>query len=229
MAVWAIIPAAGTGQRFGGGVPKQYVRVAGRPLLGHVLELFLAAPGITGIVVATAPGDERWRGLWTQASRPIVQASGGATRAESVLAALTAIEERVAPMDWALVHDAARPCLAPEDLARLLEALREDPVGGLLALPVVDTLKRGDAHGRVTATAERAGLWRALTPQMFRYGLLRNALAGALAQGAAITDESAAMERVGHAPRLVAGSAGNVKVTQATDLALVEAILRARG
>lgn len=229
MAVWAVIPAAGTGQRFGGDVPKQYVEVAGRPLLAHVLDLFLTAPGITGIVVATAPGDERWRALRSRATPPIVQTTGGATRAESVLAALAAIEDRVAPSDWALVHDAARPCLTHQDLAGLLGALAEDPVGGLLAMPVVDTLKRADSRGRVGGTAEREGLWRALTPQMFRYGLLRSALADALAHGVEITDESMAMERAGHAPRLVAGSAGNIKVTRAEDLALAEAILRARG
>lgn len=229
MAVWAVIPAAGTGQRFGGDVPKQYAELAGRPLLAHVLELFLTAPGIAGIVVATAPGDERWRALCSSPPRPIVQTIGGESRAESVLAALAAIEERVGASDWALVHDAARPCLTPRDLAGLLEALAQDPVGGLLAMPVVDTLKRADARGRVGATAERAGLWRALTPQMFRYGLLRSALADALAHGVEITDESMAMERAGHAPRLVAGGAGNIKVTRAEDLALAEAVLRARG
>lgn len=228
MAVWAIIPAAGTGLRFGGGVPKQYVEVAGRPLLAHVLDLFLTAPGIAGLVLATAPGDERWRTLVTQSPRPVVSALGGATRAESVLAALAAIEDRVSASDWALVHDAARPCLAPEDLERLLETLSEDPVGGLLATPVVDTLKREDGAARVAGTAERAGLWRALTPQMFRYGLLRHALADALAHGIEITDESAAMEGAGHSPRLVAGRADNIKVTRPADLVLVETILHGR-
>lgn len=228
MAVWAIIPAAGAGQRFGAGVPKQYAEVAGRPLLGHVLDLFLAAQGITGLVLATAPGDERWRALVADAKRPVVHATGGATRAESVLAALTAIERRAAESDWALVHDAARPCLSGEDLAHLIAALSDQPVGGLLALPVVDTLKRADAGGGVAGTADRAGLWRALTPQMFRYGLLRSALAEALASGVEITDESAAMERAGHTPRLIAGSTNNIKVTRPADLALVESILRTR-
>lgn len=230
MAVWAVIPAAGVGRRFGAGIPKQYLEVAGRPLLAHVLDRFLEAQGVSAIVLATAAGDERWRGLLPSQPRiPIVPAQGGTTRAESVLAALDAVADEAAPDDWALVHDAARPCLSAADLQRLLTKAASDTAGGLLATPVVDTLKRADDAGRVTATVERNGLWRALTPQMFRYKLLRDALCGALADGFEITDEASAMEHAGHRPLLVAGGAENIKVTRPADLALAETILYGRG
>jgi len=229
VAVWAVIPAAGVGRRFGADVPKQYLAAAGRPLLAHVLDLFLAAPAVSAIVLATAPEDERWRDLLPASpSRPVVRAPGGGTRAGSVLAALDAVAGDAAPDDWALVHDAARPCLSRADLERLIDALSNDAVGGLLATPVVDTLKRSDDSDRVTGTAERGGLWRALTPQMFRFALLRDALREALAAGFEITDEASAMERAGHRPRLVAGGAENIKVTRPEDLALAEIILRGR-
>jgi len=229
MSVWAVIPAAGSGQRFGADIPKQYQAVAGKPMLAHVLELLLTAPGIDGLVLVTAPGDTRWRDWVPEpASRRMFTATGGATRAASVRGALAALEGVAAADDWALVHDAARPCLAAEDLAKLLGELHDDPVGGLLAAPVVDTLKRGDASGHVVATQAREGLWRALTPQMFRYGLLCAALDGALDAGVDVTDEACAMEWAGHAPRLVNGGVDNVKVTRAEDLALAEAVLRAR-
>lgn len=229
MAVWAIIPAAGSGQRFGGRVPKQYLEVAGKPLLGRVLELFLSAPGIDAVVLATAVGDARWQALVPGvAPRPLIHAIGGATRAASVLSALDAIETHAQRTDWALVHDAARPCLSMHDLDRLLRTLAQDPVGGLLATPVVDTLKQADVNQRVLTTTERTGLWRALTPQMFRYELLRGALRAALSQGVDVTDEASAMEKAGHAPRLVKGAADNIKVTRREDLALAEVILRTR-
>lgn len=229
MSVWAIVPAAGSGRRFGATTPKQYKRAAGQPLLAHVLDLLLTAPGIDGLVLATASDDARWRDCIPEGTtRRLIAVAGGATRAASVRAALTALEDVAASDDWVLVHDAARPCLAPEDLSRLLAELRDDPVGGLLAAPVVDTLKRSDESGHVTATENRDDLWRALTPQMFRYGLLCAALDGALEAGVKVTDEACAMEWAGHAPRLISGGVDNVKVTRAEDLALVEAILRAR-
>lgn len=229
MSVWVIVPAAGSGQRFGAECPKQYQRVAGRPLLAHVLDLLLTAPGIEGLVLATAANDTRWRDCVSENNgRRLITVTGGATRAASVRAALTALEGVAAAGDWALVHDAARPCLSPEDLAHLLAELRDDPVGGLLAAPVVDTLKRGDESGHVSATESRDGLWRALTPQMFRYDLLCSALDGALDAGVEVTDEACAMEWAGHAPRLVSGGVDNIKVTRAEDLALAEAILHAR-
>ncbi|MGA7966611.1 MAG: 2-C-methyl-D-erythritol 4-phosphate cytidylyltransferase [Gammaproteobacteria bacterium] len=229
MSVWAIVPAAGSGQRFGAGSPKQYQMAAGQPLLAHVLDLLLTATGIEGLVLATAASDTRWHDCVPKNNgRKLIAVTGGATRAASVRAALSALEGMAVADDWALVHDAARPCLAPQDLSRLLVELHDDPVGGLLAAPVVDTLKRGDESGHVTATEKRDGLWRALTPQMFRYGLLSSALDGALDAGVEVTDEACAMEWAGHTPRLVSGGVDNVKVTRAEDLALAEAILSAR-
>ncbi len=229
MSVWAIVPAAGSGQRFGVGDPKQYRLLAGKPILAHVIDLFLAAPGIDGLVLVTAAADTRWR-TWVpkHAARPLIAVTGGATRAASVQAALTALEGVATAGDWALVHDAARPCLAPADLSRLLDELKDDPVGGLLAAPVVDTLKQDGGSGHVIATQNRDGLWRALTPQMFRYGLLCSALDGALNAGVEVTDEAYAMEWAGHAPRLVSGGESNIKITHREDLALAEAILHAR-
>jgi 2-C-methyl-D-erythritol 4-phosphate cytidylyltransferase len=145
-----------------------------------------------------------------------------------VLSGLEALADRAAADDWVLVHDAARPCLSTAEIEALFSEIGDDPVGGLLALPLADTLKRADDEHRVAATVPRAGLWRALTPQMFRYGLLREALAAAVAAGVAVTDEAAAMERAGHRPALVAGSGANLKVTTPEDLALAEAVLRAR-
>lgn len=229
MSVWAIVPAAGSGQRFGARSPKQYQMAAGQPLLAHVLDLLLTASGIEGLVLATAASDTRWRDCVPKNNgRKLIAVTGGATRAASVRAALSALEGMALADDWALVHDAARPCLAPQDLSRLLVELHDDPIGGLLAAPVVDTLKRGDESGHVTATEKRDGLWRALTPQMFRYGLLSSALVGALDAGVEVTDEACAMEWAGHTPRLVSGGVDNVKVTRAEDLALAEAILSAR-
>lgn len=229
MSVWAVVPAAGSGQRFGADIPKQYLDLEGKPLLGHVLDLFLQAPGIDGLVLVAAGTDTRWRALLPDpVPRPVLVAEGGATRAASVLSALAALEGHVRPDDWVLVHDAARPCLAAGDLANLIETLGDDPVGGLLAAPVVDTLKRADEQGRVAATQDRTGLWRALTPQMFRYELLATALRGALAAGVDVTDEACAIEWAGHKPRLVSGGIDNVKVTRPQDLPLAAAIMHAR-
>jgi 2-C-methyl-D-erythritol 4-phosphate cytidylyltransferase len=229
VSVWAIVPAAGRGSRFGGPIPEQYLAVAGRAVLAHVIDLFMNEPAVAGVAVAVAADDSEWARVAPRApAKPLVVARGGPTRADSVLAALDAIAAHVGPRDWALVHDAARPLLDPADLARLIEVLADDPVGGILAAPVVDTLKRADADGRVAETAERDGLWRALTPQMFRYGLLRAALAEAIAAGVAVTDEAMAVERTGHAPRLVPGGTENIKITSPEDVAVVDAVLRAR-
>lgn len=229
VSVWAVVPAAGRGRRFGAAIPKQYLELEGRPLLGHVLDLFLDAPGIDGLVLAVAKDDARWKTLVSEApTRPLMVVEGGATRAASVLSALSRLKNTAEPHDWVLVHDAARPCLSGADLRVLINTLREDPVGGLLAAPVVDTLKRADEGGRVAGTQDRAGLWRALTPQMFRLDLLSRTLRDALEAGVEVTDEASAIEWAGHKPRLVSGGADNIKVTQPEDMAMAAAILRAR-
>jgi 2-C-methyl-D-erythritol 4-phosphate cytidylyltransferase len=158
----------------------------------------------------------------------VVATSGGAERMDSVLAGLRALQDRAAPNDWVLVHDAARPCLLATELDRLLNELSDDAVGGLLAAPVVDTLKRADDGGRVLQTVPREKLWRALTPQMFRRDILQKALESAQARGVAVTDEAQAVEALGLQPRLVAGDADNIKITLPEDLLRAERILRSR-
>ncbi|MGH8273696.1 MAG: 2-C-methyl-D-erythritol 4-phosphate cytidylyltransferase [Gammaproteobacteria bacterium] len=230
MTIWVVIPAAGTGIRFGAPRPKQYLPLAGRPMLARVLDLFFGSSLIDGVVVALAANDEEWPQVKpVHPGKPLVTVVGGASRAESVAAALGAISDQTAGEDWALVHDAARPCLSPADLERLIRELQDDPVGGILATRVVDTLKRADASGLIAETVARTGLWHAQTPQMFRYGLLRRALADAISAGVMVTDEAMAMELAGFAPRLIAAQENNLKVTRAEDLPLAEAVHAARG
>ncbi|MDR1888116.1 MAG: 2-C-methyl-D-erythritol 4-phosphate cytidylyltransferase [Zoogloeaceae bacterium] len=230
---YAIIPAAGSGSRLGAELPKQYLNIMGRPLLWHVLNVFCHCPEIVRVWVALSPGDaywSEWQTLWqTFGDRLGVLFCGGASRAKSVRNALAAVGDTVLPDDWVLVHDAARPCLSPAMLDHLVTTLAEDAVGGLLAAPLADTLKRGEAVRdgagvQVRETLPRAGLWLAQTPQMFRYGLLR----AALTTHDAVTDEAGAMEAAGFAPRLVDSDISNLKVTYPTDLALAEWILRGR-
>lgn len=218
-----IIPAAGIGSRMRADRPKQYLPLVGRTLIEHTLDCFLGHPGLRAIVVCLAADDPWWPHL-PCAGHPLIQrAAGGAERADSVLNGLQCLHEAaVSAGDWVLVHDAARPNLAREDLDRLLAELAEDPVGGLLAVPARDTLKRAGPDGRVVQTVDRSVIWQAYTPQMFRLGALQEALAGALAAGVAVTDESSAMEFAGFAPRLVEGRADNLKVTRPEDLDWLE-------
>jgi 2-C-methyl-D-erythritol 4-phosphate cytidylyltransferase/2-C-methyl-D-erythritol 2,4-cyclodiphosphate synthase len=225
---WAVVPAAGHGARFASTVPKQYSTLLGQTVVEWTLQALLAEPGLAGIVVAVAAGDRRWPQLEVSRDPRIVTCIGGERRELSVASALAALAGRAADTDWVLVHDAARPCLRHDDLQALFEALGDDePVGGLLAVPVSDTLKRAD-EAQVAGTVARESLWRALTPQMFRYGLLQRALALCIERGRAVTDEASAIESLGLRPRLVRGHADNVKVTNPEDSALAEAILRAR-
>ncbi len=206
--------------------PKQYAQLAGRAMLRHVLDTFagIAAISHTFVVVSGGDGyiDELMRDGPALAGRVTIVRDGGDTRRQSVLNGLLAMRPQVADDDWVLVHDAARPGLSAGLVNRLIAALRDDAVGGLLALPVVDTLKRSDSDGRASASVPRAGLWSAQTPQMFRYGLLKKALEDA----ADVTDEAGAIEAMGLAPRLVMGSARNMKVTLPDDLALAELYLK---
>jgi 2-C-methyl-D-erythritol 4-phosphate cytidylyltransferase len=228
LRTWAVVPAAGVGMRMGADRPKQYLELAGRPVLAHALEALLAEPRIEALVLVVAQGDLAWRQVAGDDPR-VLEASGGAERCHSVLAGLERLAGQASADDWVVVHDAARPCVSPEEIARLLSALQDEPSGVLLALPLADTLKRATPDGRVQATVPRRSLWRALTPQAFRYGLLAEALAESIDAGALVTDEAAAMERAGHRPKLVRGSAQNIKITGPEDLALAEAILAARG
>ena len=214
----ALLPAAGSGSRMGSACPKQYLQIAGRPLLWYSLAAFCRHPRIDRVVVVIAPQDEWFAaGDWSAfADRLTVLPVGGATRGESVANGLAALAAEVAADDWVLVHDAARPGLSAALIDRLLDALAEDPVGGLLALPVADTVKLADAAGRVQETRSRDGLWQAQTPQMFRFAALRNALVAA--DPARMTDEASAIEAQGLSPRLVRGALSNWKVTYPEDL-----------
>ena len=206
--------------------PKQYLELAGATVLEHALRPLLSDPRISGIVVVLAPGDEFWPTLPIATTKRVQTAVGGDLRQESVLNGLLALEGRADKLDWILVHDGARPCLEAQGLDSLLTTLRDDEVGGLLAVPLSDTLKRADTSLRSESTLERNGLWRAQTPQMFRYHLLRGALRRALEQGVTVTDEAQAVEALGHRPRLVEGSPHNIKITHREDLVLAEALLR---
>lgn len=223
--IWALVPAAGSGRRFGGDVPKQYLHAAGKPLIGHALEALLAHPQTDGVVVALAADDPHWPGWTTLHGKPVVTCVGGVERADSVLAALHALPENVAHDALLLVHDAARPNVRGGDLSKLIAAANTQRDGAILAAPVRDTLKASDADHRIEATVPRAGLWRALTPQAFRRGLLQRALQAAQAAGVAVTDEAMAVERLGLHPVLVEGREDNLKVTTPADLALVEFLL----
>lgn len=224
---WAVVPAAGSGRRFGGALPKQYVEIHGLPVIDHTLQRLCSHPGVRGVVVVVSAGDPHWTGVRECLGRPVLTAPGGAERADSVLAGLMALPASVAPDDLVLVHDAARPNLAHADLDRLLTVAGAHAVGALLAAPVRDTLKRTGPTGDSLGTQPREGLWRALTPQVFRRAGLERALSAAAAAGIAVTDEAMAMERLGLFPALVEGREDNIKLTTPSDLAVLGHLLAA--
>ena len=223
--IWAVVPAAGRGTRFGGDIPKQYLEAAGKPLIAHTLDALLSHGRIDGVVVALAADDVRWPGWTSLHGKPVLRCDGGGERADSVLAALHALPKGLADDALVLVHDAARPNLRAVDIGRLIDAGSNCEDGALLAAPVRDTLKRAGHDSRVAATEPRDGLWRALTPQAFRRAPLTAALGRARADGVAVTDEAMAMERIGARPVLVEGREDNIKVTTPADLMLVEFLL----
>ncbi len=226
-APWLVVPAAGRGRRMGADRPKQYLTLAGRPVLAHTLARLHAAFPAARLCLCLDPDDAWFDPAWV----PFAdwrRVAGGAERADSVANALAAIADVAREDDLVLVHDVARPCVALDDLHRLKQALDADPVGGLLAAPVADTMKRDDGAGRVAATESRDGLWHALTPQGFRHGLLARALAAAAEAGVAVTDEASAVEALGEAPLLVPGRRDNLKITHPEDLALAGLILAAQ-
>ncbi|MEZ5621521.1 MAG: 2-C-methyl-D-erythritol 4-phosphate cytidylyltransferase [Burkholderiaceae bacterium] len=228
MACYALVPCAGTGTRAGGEGPKQYRMLAGRPLVAHTLTALAAVRRLAATLVVLAPDDAGFDAALPgfEGARGWVVRRGGATRAASVAAGLDELAARgAAADDWVLVHDAARCLLRPEWVDALIDACASDAVGGLLAQPLADTLKQAGAGGRVAATVDRSGKWAAQTPQMFRLGLLRRALAAA---GPGVTDEAAAVESLGLAPRLVAAPLENFKLTWPEDFELAERLLRAR-
>ncbi|HFD91790.1 MAG TPA: 2-C-methyl-D-erythritol 4-phosphate cytidylyltransferase [Gammaproteobacteria bacterium] len=223
--LWAVVPAAGSGRRMAADLPKQYLALNGRTVLEHTLDRLADSGVVAGIMVALAPGDSRWSGLTLPGQVPVETTEGGSSRHLSVLNALLALEDRTGPDDWVLVHDAARPCVRPADIARLVRTLWTDETGGLLGVPVADTMKRVEGE-RVTATVSRACLWHAHTPQMFRRRQLQAAIESAMQAGVEITDEASAMEHCGWRPRMVEGARDNIKVTTPGDLALAALYLR---
>ncbi|MBU0656749.1 MAG: 2-C-methyl-D-erythritol 4-phosphate cytidylyltransferase [Gammaproteobacteria bacterium] len=227
--VWIVIPAAGVGSRMQADRPKQYLLLAGKTVIEHTLACFSSHPEVAGIVVAISTGDPYWPELPQESGR-VFTAAGGKERADSVLNGLDYLANTlsVAPETWVLVHDAARPCLGRTDLDRLLAVRNSAETGGaLLAVPVRDTMKRAQPDSpHVSHTEERNGLWHALTPQMARLGVLREALTHALKKGANITDEASALEHAGLHPLLVEGDARNIKITRPADLALAEFFLK---
>ena len=220
----ALVPAAGFGARMGHGLPKQYLPLAGQPMIAHALDTLCSSPEISTVFVVLAPEDTLFHSFdWSRFGdklQPLF--CGGELRADTVLNGLLASE--IEPDDWVLVHDAARPCLTQAHLAKLIAELRDDEVGGILAVPVSDTLKRADAHDRVLRTENREQLWQAQTPQMFRAGLLTQALR----QPSRFTDEASAVEALGLQPRLVEGDSSNFKVTYPQDIKMAELILKER-
>jgi 2-C-methyl-D-erythritol 4-phosphate cytidylyltransferase len=229
LPVFALIPAAGSGRRLAAESPKQYLRLAGQPMLWHAVNSVCVA-AVESVFVVLAPDDKTYGSHdWTRFAGKLEPLyCGGETRRDSVYNGLVAAMAAVDADDWVLVHDAARPCLPGEDLRRLIDEASADAVGGILALPIADTVKRAaDEAGvpRIRATEDRAALWLAQTPQMFRVGLLAQALRAAKGR---ITDEAGAVEEMGLHPRIVKGSRDNLKVTYPEDVAIAEAILASR-
>jgi len=222
VSIWVIVPAAGCGTRFGAAVPKQYMSIAGKPLLAHTLHALLSHPSVSATMVVLAADDKYWPGWTDFAGKPLHTCIGGATRAASVLAGLRALPPDIKPDDWVLVHDAARPNIKAADLSRLLEIGCAEPDGAILAAPVHDTLKHSTDDGRIERTEPRWQLWRALTPQLFRRYPLTYALQSAIDKGIDITDEAMAMEQQGARPRLVNGDSSNFKITTMDDWAHFE-------
>jgi 2-C-methyl-D-erythritol 4-phosphate cytidylyltransferase len=219
-----VIPAAGIGNRMETAIPKQYLPLSGKPMISYSIQTFFASPRIASINLALSPDDYFWRNLDLAAnSRLQLHYTGGETRAQTVLNTLYALKSQVEADDWILVHDAARPGLTLSLLHTLLDSLENDAVGGLLALPLADTLKQSNADTRVKSTIPREGLWQAQTPQMFRYSLLTNALENF---DGTPTDEAQAVEAFGLEPKLVTGSLRNMKVTYPQDMALMEIFMQ---
>ncbi len=227
-SIWAVVPAAGIGQRMQSDIPKQYLPLHGATVLQHTLNKLLSVDAVCGLVISLQQHDKYWNKLQISSNKPVLVAEGGAERSDSVSSALSVLldidgfNER---NDWVLVHDAVRPCVRTADIELLIKKVDINEAGGLLALPVRDTMKRQGAETTVQSTVDRVGLWHALTPQLFPYRVLRDALSAATQQGRVITDESSAVEHAGFRPLLVQGHEDNIKITRPDDLRLAELYL----
>jgi 2-C-methyl-D-erythritol 4-phosphate cytidylyltransferase len=224
-AYWIIVPAAGIGARMGAACPKQYLPLLGKTVIEHTLERLLTLPNIAGIYLVLGVGDNYWNDLSLAQNNRIQRVAGGAERCDSVLNALEQLHEIASPDDWVLVHDAARPCIHTRSILQLIEQVKIHPVGGILGVPVSDTLKQVN-DSVITSTVDRHLLWQAQTPQMFRFGLLRDCLVRGLTEGKLITDESSAVELYGHQPLMVQGRSDNIKITRPEDLVIAAMLLQ---
>ena len=225
---WAVVPSAGVGRRMGAPLPKQYLEIQSQAVIEYTLDSLLSHPSINGMVMAMHPDDNCWAEISLHPDKPLSIVDGGEERRHSVLNALTFLLEKVDENDWLLVHDAARPCLRAEDIDKLIKQAGDD-IGGILAVPVRDTMKRSDSDNHIKETVDRNQLWHALTPQMFRLGQLHEALSQAINNNALVTDEASAMELAGYKPLLVEGRVDNIKITHPEDLSLAEHYLKQQG
>ncbi len=229
--IWAVVPAAGVGRRMQSSVPKQYLKLNGVPVLQHSVQRLLDIPAVSALVVAISPHDSHWHSINIESEKLMLVTEGGAERCNSVLNALESLQQQAAfnaDQDWVLVHDAVRPCVRSSDIERLLVEAGQHPEGGLLAIRVRDTIKRENADTTVAETVVREDLWQALTPQLFPWRLLVPALRTASKNQQILTDESSAMEAAGYAPKLVLGSADNIKITQPEDIQMAEHFIDAQ-
>lgn len=224
-SVFAVVPAAGVGQRMGASLAKQYLPLMGKTILEHTLSTLLDVSEIKSIVVVVSPVDSHWKTLPVFNDPKITVVDGGEQRSHSVLNGLQALSQECAAEDWVLVHDVARPCVGLAEIDRMFSVLRDDHVGGILAVPCTDTIKQVTAQS-IDQTVDRDLLWRAQTPQMFRYQLLLTAMKEGLEQGLTITDEASAIELAGHHPKVIEGSSTNIKITCPDDLPLAEFYLQ---
>jgi 2-C-methyl-D-erythritol 4-phosphate cytidylyltransferase len=225
-AFWFVVPAAGSGSRMQSVTPKQYLCLANKTVLDQTLSRLLSVTDFAGIVVALSANDQDFSQSLFASHPKIHRVVGGQERSDSVLAALEFLENKIAQDDWVLVHDAARPCISVESINELIQSLIDDPVGGILAIPVADTLKRSNPQQEIIETLDRRSLWQAQTPQMFRYGVLLSSLKKDRANQQTVTDEASAIELAGLSAKILAGRTDNIKITRPTDLDLAEFILQ---
>lgn len=223
---WIVVPAAGVGARMGASIPKQYLKIDNKTILEYTLERLLQVPQLAGIYLALSQDDHYWPSL-SLAKDPMLKViAGGKQRCDSVLNAMQSLQTDADTNDWVLVHDAARPCVMLDSITTLIEQLENHSVGGILGVPVSDTLKKVDHSLAIQDTVDRSVLWQAQTPQMFRYGLLRDCLQRSVAAGKTITDEASALEVCGYQPLMVQGRSDNIKITRPEDLAIAKLILQ---
>ncbi|QEY15749.1 2-C-methyl-D-erythritol 4-phosphate cytidylyltransferase [Cellvibrio sp. KY-GH-1] len=224
-AYWVIVPAAGVGSRMGAGCPKQYLPLLDKTVLEHTLERLLAIAQVKKVFISLSAADDFWNQLPCGQDANIIRVAGGSERANSVLNALQALSLQARDSDWVLVHDAARPCIRAQEIMKLIDRVGDHPVGGILGVPVSDTLKQVSSHV-IEKTIDRAPLWQAQTPQLFRIGLLRDCLQRALAEGKMITDEASAVEAYDYHPLMVQGRSDNIKITRQEDLAIAAMLMQ---